>query len=297
MNISSQNHLSPLYLSSEGGPDSIPSSELNSRNSSSVNENNISYHSYALNDTQGSDNSLEDTENFNQRIKFIQINLQHAKAATYELTSLMAKDSIALVQEPWFYKGRPMGLTPILKALHAPNKGCPRAAIYIHSSLQVMLVPQISDRDLVAAIRKILLISWYWPVNTELPNNIIEAISYAQSLDMQFILCADTNAHSPVWGDKRQDLRGIKMEDFLLDNQIHLLNVGSKPTYVSSRGSSHIDLTGISSIVRRAALNWSCREKASHSDHQIIQFGVKVPFRKVIIRARSYEDCDWKEFS
>jgi hypothetical protein len=108
--------------------------------------------------------------------------MHKSTVATYELVLNMKKLTIALVQEPWFYKGKPMGLTPHLKAYFHASEHNPRAAIFAPSSLNITNLPHLADKDLAVAIwetdsilpdlQKILLISWYWESNTPLPESI-----------------------------------------------------------------------------------------------------------------------------
>ena len=51
-----------------------------------------------------------------------------------------------------------------------------------------------------------------------------------QQLLAPFILIGDFNAHSPLWGDVRQDSRGQMVEKLLDDYNLCLLNTG-EPTY------------------------------------------------------------------
>ena len=51
-----------------------------------------------------------------------------------------------------------------------------------------------------------------------------------QQLPAPFVLVVDFNAHSPLWGDVRQDSRGQMIEKLLNDYNLCLLNTG-EPTY------------------------------------------------------------------
>ena len=51
-----------------------------------------------------------------------------------------------------------------------------------------------------------------------------------QQLPAPFVLVGDLNAHSPLWGNVRQDSRGQMIEELLNDYNLYLLNTG-EPTY------------------------------------------------------------------
>ena len=51
-----------------------------------------------------------------------------------------------------------------------------------------------------------------------------------EQLPAPFVLVGDFNAHSPLWGDVRQDSRGQMVEKLLNDYNLYFLNTGV-PTY------------------------------------------------------------------
>ena len=53
-----------------------------------------------------------------------------------------------------------------------------------------------------------------------------------EQLPALFVLVGDCNAHSPLWGDVRQDSRCQMVEKLLNDYNLCLLNTG-EPTYLS----------------------------------------------------------------
>jgi hypothetical protein len=72
--------------------------------------------------------------------------MHHSKAATSELTFNMKSTSIALVQEPWTNKNKPLGLTPYLKAFYDNvSNQTPRTAIFGHSSLHITPLPHLTS--------------------------------------------------------------------------------------------------------------------------------------------------------
>jgi len=54
----------------------------------------------------------------------------------------------------------------------------------------------------------------------------------------------DSNSRSRTWHDKLTNGRGKKLEEFLISNQLFIMNEDSEMnTFQGSRGSSNIDLT------------------------------------------------------
>jgi hypothetical protein len=89
-------------------------------------------HSYATQESLDFNNEDPDESTLiNNHMKMFQINLRKSKVATYELTFNLKGENIALVQEPWFYKNKPMGSTQHLKAFYDTNLSL---GILIHPS-------------------------------------------------------------------------------------------------------------------------------------------------------------------
>ena len=110
--------------------------------------------------------------------QILQINLQHSKTASANLSKLSESKgfAICLIQEPWVTKRGISGLPPQIVKQHALIKeGDPhtRAAILHKRALDIWPVPQYSDRDVCTCIwytknhsrqtEEIWLISAGWP--------------------------------------------------------------------------------------------------------------------------------------
>ncbi|GBM33079.1 hypothetical protein AVEN_9624-1 [Araneus ventricosus] len=61
--------------------------------------------------------------------------------------------------------------------------------------------------------------------------------------DKGVLICADLNAHSRIWGYANKDTRGAQVEDFLLAQQLYLLNETN-----SSSTFEHFDRKGRSDL-------------------------------------------------
>jgi len=204
-------------------------------------------------------------------IKWFQLNLQHARVPSYELFPKIKGSALGLVQEPWHYKGKIMGLLPHQIALHLPD---PRAAKVAPKSLNITFLPQLSTPDLAVAVwntssqnvylQQILLISWYWPIQDPFPESMVALFRYIESHHLEFIIGMDSNAHSTLWGNSVNNHRGDLLEEFIMSHQIHILNTPGPPTFESQVGSSYIDITRSSSLLIDRTRNWtSARSLAS----------------------------------
>ena len=112
----------------------------------------------------------------------------------------------------------------------------------------------------------LVIISLYLPpilnnlnISTELTNLIC-------NINYPFILCTDGNGHHPLWGSDSSNHRGDLLQDWMLNENLILLN-NKNPTYETSRGVfTHIDLT-FSSSINPINLNWYTYHVNLHSDH------------------------------
>lgn len=88
-----------------------------------------------------------------------------------------------------------------------------------------------------------------------------------EQLPEPFLVVGDFNAHSNFWGSEKTDTRGQIIEDFILSNNLCLLNTG-KPTYCSpsSRKMSCIDLSFCSPSIFMD-FKWDILNDPYGSDH------------------------------
>ena len=91
-----------------------------------------------------------------------------------------------------------------------------------------------------------------------------------------FIGC-DANAHNTVWGSTNTNSRGIKLLEFIVANNLLLLNNGDDPTFVTTQRSEVIDLSIVSQRAARYVSNWCVSPEESLSDHRRIHFEISNP--------------------
>jgi hypothetical protein len=67
------------------------------------------------------------------------------------------------------------------------------------------------------------------------------------------LIAVDSNSRSTSWHDTLTNTRGRILEEFLMSQQLHIMNEESDyTTFRSCRGTSNIDLTVISNQLLRA---------------------------------------------
>jgi Endonuclease-reverse transcriptase len=91
----------------------------------------------------------------------------------------------------------------------------------------------------------------------------------------KILLSMDANAHSTVWGNKKDDLRGKQLLDFICEDNLNLLNDDSI-TFIGSRGHSAIDLTLTCQRLRDRICDWKVNHDLHFgSDHLPITFNLR----------------------
>ena len=82
----------------------------------------------------------------------------------------------------------------------------------------------------------------------------------------------DSNSHHTVWGSTGINKRGESLLEYIVSNNLDVLNVGSVPTFVTSNREEVIDITLASSDVRDQVTGWQVLDEVSFSDHRYIVF-------------------------
>ena len=260
--------------------------------------------------SSSSPNNLPHCIQVDGHVSINQINLQHSTLATANLAYMISsRPSIFLVQEPWVYKGRfsglPAGLTIYFKS--SPNLVSPRAAIIAPVSSPLLMLEQFSGRDSVTCSwstgpanvlhPEIFLISSYWDINLPSPpSEMLASIDFCISHGIPYVCALDSNAHSTLWGSPYNNHRGDLLEDLISSKNMSVQNRGSIPTFHTSRGKSHIDVTLSSQDIDPIIHRWQVSSELSFSDHRLINFRIKLSLEEPV-RIRPLGRCDWPLFS
>ena len=217
-------------------------------------------------------------------IKFIQINLQHSKAAVAAFYKMFSNSSydVALIQEPYLFQGKVCGLqVPGSLQFCVANA---RAAVVAKKHVNCWLIPQLTASD-VATIGvklrkttgeiKVIVSSLYLPYDREqMPptKELIEVINYSIKTKLSVIIGCDANAHHQVWGSSDINDRGKALLEYAMVSNLEILNRGDRPTFVNRVREEVIDVTLVSSGVHGYITDWQVSEEVSFSDHRYIIF-------------------------
>ncbi|XP_055527440.1 uncharacterized protein LOC129720053 [Wyeomyia smithii] len=195
------------------------------------------------------------------KIKFIQVNLHHAKGASSVLCRRFTRENldVALIQKPWSNYNRVKGIsTPNCKLIYDSTQTSPRTAILIRENLAFIPVTELISRDVVAiqmevpttrGLTEIIVASAYFPGdNVEIPSKEVAAlVQHCKLKNKQLIIGCDANAHHMVWGSSNINVRGDCLLRYLIPHNINICNQGNDPTFVTSIRQEVLDLTLCSS--------------------------------------------------
>ena len=87
------------------------------------------------------------------------------------------------------------------------------------------------------------------------------------------LIAVDSNSRSSLWHDIITNERGRNLEEFLLSQQLYILNEESlQTTFRSTRGASNIDITITNGELLSTVTDWEISDQESCSDHSIIRY-------------------------
>lgn len=218
-------------------------------------------------------------------IRILQANLQHSKSASAELTVAMRRFDVALIQEPWVYKGKIRGLSGIGgELIYSRSADVPRTCIIVKRNIKTLPLINHCSRDLTTVkmkiidgggVKQIVFGSAYLPYDDpeQPPSRELEQlVRDCRKNGLQLIIGCDANAHHLTWGSTNTNARGESVLQFIMQHNLDILNVGNKPTFVTSRRKEVIDITVATTNVARTVKNWHVSDEVSFSDHRHICF-------------------------
>lgn len=142
--------------------------------------------------------------------------------------------------------------------------------------------------------RKITVCSIYIPPKPfKFTENDLENL--IKQLPAPFILTGDFNSHSKLWYNKKTDARGKIVENFLIKNNINLLDEQGQ-TFRRGTLESHPDLTLISPELH-TEFNWKIYEDPCSSDHVPIIINPNERETNYSKPRFNYNKANWEKFS
>ncbi len=237
--------------------------------------------------------------------RILQLNLNKNKKATSALNDWSF--DLALVQEPNLSSNSRMSLVGGAKKSFCLSKA--RAAVVVNTTTtNFWPVPSLSTRDLavvavdfVGSATTMIVASGYLDIQLPaLSPELVSLINFCALKSLPLLVGLDTNAHSILWGSDESNLRGERLEDWIMSNNLSIQNVGTVPTFApiyDCKRRTIIDVTITNDKAERFITDWKVEiNEPSFSDHRIIMFSLANCQHAAAVKARRYKKADWKKF-
>jgi hypothetical protein len=158
-----------------------------------------------------------------------------------------------------------------------------RAAIVVtNNHIDVLLVKQHSGANAVVAEItvdgvKLILVSMYFDIGRQIEVDLSKIEALLQHANgVGFLLAIDSNVRSVSWHDSTTNARGRTLDEYLMSNQLYILNDENLNTiFRNRRGVNNTDLTIITNQLLRTVAQWEISDQESSLDHSIIKYVIR----------------------
>lgn len=242
-------------------------------------------------------------------IKFLQVNLQHATAATALMLTVLSESltNVTLVQEPWIGgDGKLKGLGEFKGDVFCSDPDQKPRTCILTTKVDATCLPQFRTRDLVAikllvcsqggSTREVIVASSYFPYDSDIsppPQEVKQLVQFCKKNKYPLILGCDSNAHNEIWGSSNNNSRGLDLMDYLIETELILLNRGSKPTFRNSIREEVLDVTIATRDLELEVVGWQVTDEESLSDHAHIRFELSGSEIEEQVYFRNPKATDW----
>ena len=244
----------------------------------------------------------------------VQINLHHCMLASEALASRLTNNSeinkIALVQEPYVRGNKVLNVPKQYRCVTGVTSnditGKPRAAIYVPRGAHIWALHEYSDRDVVTVScraqgdnpMKWIVSAYFDGEDNEIPPAMLKkVVRKCQEDNIQLVICCDANAHNIVWGSTDTNIKGERLFEYIVSENLHVCNRGDEPTFVTRARREVLDLTLTNQRAANVVTNWKVdTDVSSFSDHRTLCFSLK---DSVTIDSKPYrpiKSTDWDKF-
>ena len=167
------------------------------------------------------------------------------------------------------------------------------------------LIPQFSSEDVVAVrvknVRRegdsFVFVSAYMALEEPAPPVILkELLSFSDRNKIPTVIGTDANAHHTVWGSSNVNTRGMDLLMFCASANLHICNVGSKPTFRTRKREEVLDLTLINRNAENSISDWHVSDVPSFSDHMYIRFRVQSGTKRTKMIRNVRRTC-WNKYA
>jgi len=171
-------------------------------------------------------------------MKCAQINLLHARVATANLMKYIADNKVDIIsiQEPYIHQGRAVGIDTKYKIFTAGEARSRTAVIITNRNVDATLISQISNEDMITlevtrGNTAFIVASTYFDRQNPIEQDLTKVDTILQHVKREgATISMDRNARSTTWHDTKTNNKGKQLEDYIISNQLHIMNESSKKT-------------------------------------------------------------------
>lgn len=239
-------------------------------------------------------------------LKIMQQNLKKSHTFTNQILKFAdEKIGVISLQEPYAYKKDKerlhliTGIGPEYNVFYHKSTEFPKSAILIRRNMNALFDDVSSNANCtVVTLNSFVIISMYFNLveNDGLSRDIEADLDKLADIikkynNKKLIIMIDSNSRHTFWGDRLINDRGAKLCDFILGNNLVILNDRSSGPTFHSYGkfnnelilkNSFIDLSIISNNCNEYVFKWYKYESVCNSDHSTLVIDIESlnnPFR------------------
>ena len=217
------------------------------------------------------------------------------------------REMIALCQEPAQHRGRITNFNrkiSVIVGTKTPEEK-PRACILYKRNASFHKLAQFCNRDQVAIMlkdgqgKKIIITSTYMPFDSmeapppELTKKLIE---HCEANRIELIINTDCNSHNEAWGSTDNNHRGDALLDYLMTTNMHICNIGNRPTFKNVIREEVLDITLASTGIMDKIENWKVSEEETFSDHNLIEYELNLTQQSQTEEFRNVKKTRWSQY-
>ncbi len=176
----------------------------------------------------------------------------------------------------------------------------------MNNELEFWPADPLSTADMAVIIitmnngRKLFLASCYLDINNEVVIPELDRLAnHCRKGRLPLIIGMDSNSHSTMWGENKTNKRGEALEEWLMENNLNVLNVGKVPTFAPDFNDKRtiIDLTVRNEWSSPLVRGWKVDcGRAFFSDHRAINFEICGKAAPTGVVMRAYRQVKWEDF-
>ena len=128
------------------------------------------------------------------------------------------------------------------------------------------------------------------------PNSMKELRHFCEVNNFYLTVSTDCNSHHALWGCEYNNKKGESLVDYILSNDLHVINTGSKPTFQVKNRSQILDITLASTNMLDHIENWSVTDRITVSDHKQIEYELLTEVKIKMREYRNIKKTDWSKY-